>query len=65
MYEELAQTAKVHLLQSVVSKILVEMVFEAYFVGLSPEQTRYFRQMEHLLSTFGTRPQSSELCCLL
>lgn len=54
MYEELAQTAKVHLLQSIVSKVLVEMVFDAYFVGLSNGQTRDFRQMEELLSSFGT-----------
>lgn len=53
MYEELASTAKVHLLQSIVSRILVEMVFEAYYVGLSDEQTEQFRQMENLLSSFG------------
>lgn len=49
MYEELAKTAKVHLLQSLVSRILVQMIFEAYFVGLSPEQTNQFRQMEDML----------------
>lgn len=54
MYEALAQTVKVHLLQSVVSKILVEMVFDTYFVGLSDDQTRCFRQMEELLSSFCT-----------
>ncbi|KAG8419338.1 hypothetical protein J3458_004213 [Metarhizium acridum] len=54
MYEALAQTVKVHLLQSVVSKILVEMVFDTYFVGLSGDQTRCFRQMEELLSSFCT-----------
>ncbi len=52
MYEELAKTAKIHLLQSMVSRILVEMVFSAYYTGLSKEQTRLFRQMEGLLSTF-------------
>ncbi|CAM1509330.1 Fc.00g030690.m01.CDS01 [Cosmosporella sp. VM-42] len=54
MYEDLAQTAKVHLLQSIVSRILVEMVFDAYFVGLSDEQTQQFRQMERMLSEFAS-----------
>ncbi|OAQ95706.1 hypothetical protein LLEC1_07744 [Akanthomyces lecanii] len=52
MYEELAKTAKVHFLQSVVSRILVDMIFDSYFVGLSKDQTDLFRQMEQLLSSF-------------
>ncbi|KAK5988645.1 hypothetical protein PT974_10131 [Cladobotryum mycophilum] len=52
MYDELIYTSKVHLLQSIVSRILVEMVFDAYYVGLSDEQTRRFQQMEQLLSSF-------------
>lgn len=64
MYENLASMAKVHLLQSVVSGILVEMVFSAYFVGLSQEQTDKFKQVEELLRSLckwhphGARPQS-------
>lgn len=54
MYEELASTHKVYLLQSIVSRILVEMVFDAYFVGLTEEQTQQFRQLEKLISTYGT-----------
>ncbi|GAB0137171.1 hypothetical protein EsDP_00005451 [Epichloe bromicola] len=50
MYEELAQGAKVHLLQSIVSRVLVDMVFGLYFPGLSDEQTQHFRQMEKTLS---------------
>lgn len=53
MYEELAQTAKVHLLQSIASGILVQKVFHAYFVGLSPEQELQLRQTERLLDSFG------------
>ena len=49
MYEELAPMAKVHLLQSVVSGTLVDMVFNAYFVGLSQEQTDQLKQAEELL----------------
>lgn len=52
MYDELARTAKVHFLQSIVSQILVDMVFDPYFVGLSEEQTDLFRRMESLLSSF-------------
>ncbi|KAJ4189216.1 hypothetical protein NW755_006034 [Fusarium falciforme] len=63
MYEDLASTAKVHLLQSIVSRILVEMVFDAYFVGLSSEQTQQFRQMEKMLYSYdalcGTSPSEA------
>ncbi|KAH6605025.1 hypothetical protein Trco_006732 [Trichoderma cornu-damae] len=51
MYEELVHASKVHLLQSLVSSILVEMVFNSYYVGLSEEDTRHFQQMEQLLSS--------------
>ncbi|KAM0256502.1 hypothetical protein ACHAQJ_004913 [Trichoderma viride] len=51
MYEELVHASKVHLLQSIVSSILVDMVFNAYYVGLSEEDTRHFQQMEQLLSS--------------
>ncbi|KAG5982355.1 hypothetical protein E4U55_002021 [Claviceps digitariae] len=50
MYEDLARAAKVHMLQSIVSRILVEMVFGIYFLGLSDEQMQHFRQMEKTLS---------------
>lgn len=53
MYEELIHTAKVHLLQCIVSRILVEMVFDSYYVGLSDEQEQHFRQVEKLLSSFA------------
>ena len=56
MFEELAHTRKVHLLQSIVSSILVEMVFNAYYVGLSEEQTGQFRKMEELLLSFSPSP---------
>jgi hypothetical protein len=55
-YEELS---KVHLVQSLVSRILAEMVFDAYYVGLSEEQTTQFRKVEELLSSLGTPPSHS------
>jgi hypothetical protein len=61
MYEELAHTAKVHLLQSTVSRILVDMIFDSYFVGLSPEQAAQCLQMEHLLASFGMKSPTGTL----
>ncbi|UNI16149.1 hypothetical protein JDV02_002615 [Purpureocillium takamizusanense] len=58
MYEDLVLASKVHLLQSLVSRILVDMVFDAYFVGLSTEQTRHFRQMEDLLCSFSASDEA-------
>lgn len=54
MYQQLAQGAKIHLLQSAVSRILVETVFESYFVGLSDGQTQQFRQTEELLVSLAS-----------
>lgn len=59
MYEDLAQTSKVHLLQSAVSRIVVQMVFDTYFVGLSPEQAQQCMQVENLMASFGECSSSS------
>lgn len=56
MVEDLVHTSKVHLLQSIVSSILVDMVFNGYYTGLSDEQTNQFRQMEQLLLSFSASP---------
>src|SRR4051794_26002335 len=53
-FEQLIPNAKIHLLQSIVSKILVETVFDAYFVGLSVEQSEGFAQMEQFLASFAS-----------
>ena len=53
MYEELASAARIHLLQSVVSRLLVELVFEAYFVGLPSDVAAQIRQLEGFLSRCG------------
>lgn len=53
MYEELAQIAKVHLLQSIVSRLLVQRIFNVYFVGLSKEQEEQLRRTENLMASFG------------
>lgn len=59
MYDDLAHTSKVYLLQSLVSAVLVEMVFDSYYVGLSPGQTEQFQKMEELLLSFSKLPLKS------
>lgn len=58
MYEELAQTAKVHLLQSIVSRILVQQIFDTYLMGMSAEQEEQLRRTEKLMASFGKHRQS-------
>jgi hypothetical protein len=53
MYAELAKTSKLPLLQSIISTILVEMVFDAYFVGLSKEQASKLKQTEECLESLS------------
>lgn len=52
-YETLASSSKVHLIQSLVSRILVEHIFSAYFIGLPKEQADNFTKTERFLSSFG------------
>ncbi|TLD08643.1 uncharacterized protein PgNI_07581 [Pyricularia grisea] len=56
-YEDLAKDAKLPLLQSLVSKILVEMVFDSYFVGLSNDHAKQFSRMEALMGSFVEDPE--------
>ncbi|KAK8087016.1 hypothetical protein PG994_001990 [Apiospora phragmitis] len=51
MYAELASKIKIHLLQSIVSSVLVDGIFSQYFVGLSEEQSSKFNEMERFLSS--------------
>jgi hypothetical protein len=51
MYEELASTSRIHLLQSVVSRFLVELVFDAYFIGLPTDVAAQIKQVEAFLSS--------------
>lgn len=57
MFDEiLAMGGKIHLIQSVVSRLLVDMVFGAYFVGLTGEQERVVREAEGMLGGIGMLP---------
>ena len=53
--EEVVHTAKIHFLQSIVSAIMVEDIFDTgnYFIGLSDEQAEQFRRMEMLVGAFS------------
>lgn len=65
MYAELARTSKLPLLQSVVSTILVEMIFDAYFVGLSKDQASTLKQTEECLASLSkTRSHEASYSCL-
>lgn len=52
-YEELARPAKVYLLQSIVSRLLVQRIFNLYFAGLSLKQEDQLRQTETIMASFG------------
>jgi len=53
MYEQLVSGSKIHMLQSAVSAVLMELVFDQYFVGLSDDEARQLTQIQALLSSFG------------
>jgi len=53
-YDTLASSSKVHLIQSLVSRILVEHIFCVYFVGLPKEQADEISRIEKYLSSIGT-----------
>jgi len=52
-YESLASSSKVHLIQSLVSRLLVEHIFDAYFTGLPAEHADELLKTEKYLSAFG------------
>ncbi|KAI2468256.1 hypothetical protein F4781DRAFT_275694 [Annulohypoxylon bovei var. microspora] len=54
MYEELASSSKVHLLQNVVSSILVERIFNAYFVGVPKDQADQLAHVEKYLASLSS-----------
>lgn len=49
IYKDLAATSKIYLIQSVVSRLLVNAVFNAYFVGLPEERARQLEDVEQFL----------------
>ncbi|RYP63599.1 hypothetical protein DL771_009207 [Monosporascus sp. 5C6A] len=59
MYQDIEAHAKLHLLQSIVSSILVEMVFGCYFAGLSDAQANQLRGTEQFLASIVLRKEAS------
>lgn len=52
-YESLAASSKVHLIQSLVSRLLVDGIFNKYFIGLSKEHADDLAKVEKYLGEFG------------
>ncbi|EPE08744.1 hypothetical protein F503_04331 [Ophiostoma piceae UAMH 11346] len=53
MYKELVHSSKLQLLQSAVSRIFVDLVFESYYVGLSSDQASQLVGVESFLKQFA------------
>ncbi|KAK1596143.1 uncharacterized protein LY79DRAFT_545542, partial [Colletotrichum navitas] len=58
MYADLEPSAKVHMLQSIVSRVLVDVIFDSYFFGLSKEQAEQLKAVEQTLSSFVDSPEA-------
>ncbi|KAK0674510.1 hypothetical protein QBC41DRAFT_297598 [Cercophora samala] len=56
-YRDLVSTAKIHLLQSLVSRLLTESIFNTYFVGLPPSEADQLASTEKSLGTYATSPE--------
>lgn len=54
-YETLASTSKIHFIQSLVSRILVDSIFTSYFVGIPPEKEEELAKVEAFLRDFGSQ----------
>ncbi|KAH8687854.1 hypothetical protein BGZ60DRAFT_359555, partial [Tricladium varicosporioides] len=52
-YDTLATSSKIHFIQSFVSRLLLELIFDAYFVGIPKEQAEQLENVEKYLSAFG------------
>ncbi|OLN92270.1 hypothetical protein CCHL11_01559 [Colletotrichum chlorophyti] len=57
MYADLESSAKVHVLQSVVSGVLVDEIFDSYYFGLPTEQAEQFKAVEQTLSSYVDSPE--------
>ncbi len=52
-YETLAATSKIYFIQSLVSRLLIENIFQPCFVGLSKEHADELSRVEKYLSSFS------------
>lgn len=51
--ESLASDAKIHLIQSLISRLIVDKIFREYFVGLPKARSQELKNMEQYLGGFG------------
>lgn len=58
-YETLAAASKIHFIQSIISRLLVDTIFEEYFIGLPRSRADELRNMETYLRSFGERKDPS------
>ncbi|KAF9877794.1 hypothetical protein CkaCkLH20_04929 [Colletotrichum karsti] len=58
MHADLEPAAKVHMLQSIVSRILVDTIFDSYFFGLPKEQADQLKAVEEMLSSYVESPEA-------
>ncbi|TAQ84092.1 hypothetical protein B7494_g7576, partial [Chlorociboria aeruginascens] len=56
-YEGLVNGCKIHFIQSLVSRLLVESVFQEYFIGLPNERQDELKRVESFLSTLESMNQ--------
>ena len=52
-YTNLKGTSKLHVIQSIVSSLLVEDIFGHYFCGLPAERVTQCQRMEEYLASIG------------
>ena len=55
-YVDLVTTSKIHLIQSIVSRLIVNEVFAPYFVGLPAEESADLERIERRLAAYGKLP---------
>lgn len=60
-YETLAASSKIHLLQSIVSNLMVDAIFEPFFVGLPEDKEEALLNAQSCMSIFGTQRHGREL----
>jgi len=64
-YEALATASKIHLIQSIISRLLVDTIFEEYFIGLPRARADELRSVEKYLGSFGQWERVLILTCPL
>ncbi|KAG9246751.1 hypothetical protein BJ878DRAFT_416245 [Calycina marina] len=59
-YDTLATISKIHLIQAIVSRLLLNTIFEEYFVGLPRSRATELRDIEKYLRSFGSTESTNQ-----